>query len=135
MGFKVSLSFGYHPQTNGQTKRKIQELGRYLRSYCHDDQHSWSRFLTHTEFSPSRHHQIDSIPMRTPSPTPLFPGTGDYWFRARECGTQLTNIFSVLCGGTRPSQIPVTPTPRHSSQGIRCGCPPGICASANRAES
>ncbi len=35
----VSLSSGYHPQTNGQTERKIQEIGRYLRAYCHDNQH------------------------------------------------------------------------------------------------
>ncbi|KAI2644263.1 Transposon Tf2-8 polyprotein [Labeo rohita] len=41
----VNLSSGYHPQTNGQTERKIQELGRYLQAYCHEDQHSWSRFL------------------------------------------------------------------------------------------
>ncbi|KAL1260065.1 hypothetical protein QQF64_007892 [Cirrhinus molitorella] len=40
---------GYHPQTNGQTERKIQELGRYLRSYCAEDQHSWSRFLPWAE--------------------------------------------------------------------------------------
>ncbi len=29
LGVTVSLSSGYHPQTNGQTERKIQELGRY----------------------------------------------------------------------------------------------------------
>ncbi|KAI2643864.1 Transposon Ty3-I Gag-Pol polyprotein [Labeo rohita] len=45
LGVSVNLSSGYHPQTNGQTERKIQELGRYLRAYCHEDQHSWSRFL------------------------------------------------------------------------------------------
>ncbi|KAL0172892.1 hypothetical protein M9458_033203, partial [Cirrhinus mrigala] len=30
LGVTVNLSSGYHPQTNGQTERKIQELGRYL---------------------------------------------------------------------------------------------------------
>ncbi len=45
LGVTVSLSSGYHPQTNGQTERKIQEFGRYLRAYCQEDQHSWSRFL------------------------------------------------------------------------------------------
>ncbi len=38
----VSLFSGYHSRTNGQTERKIQELGHYLRAYCHRDQHSWS---------------------------------------------------------------------------------------------
>ncbi|KAL0150837.1 hypothetical protein M9458_053856 [Cirrhinus mrigala] len=45
LGVSVNLSSGYHPQTNGQTERKIQELGCYFRAYCQDDQHSWSRFL------------------------------------------------------------------------------------------
>ncbi|KAL0194685.1 hypothetical protein M9458_008257, partial [Cirrhinus mrigala] len=36
LGVSVNLSSGY-PQTNGQTERKIQELGRYLRAYCHED--------------------------------------------------------------------------------------------------
>ncbi|KAI2647957.1 Transposon Tf2-9 polyprotein [Labeo rohita] len=31
LGVTVSLSSGYHPQTNGQTERKIQEISRYLR--------------------------------------------------------------------------------------------------------
>ncbi len=45
LGVTVSLSSGYHPQTNGQAERKIQELGRYLRAYCQVDQYSWSCFL------------------------------------------------------------------------------------------
>ncbi|KAL0164216.1 hypothetical protein M9458_039969, partial [Cirrhinus mrigala] len=50
LGVTVNLSSGYHPQTNGQTERKIQELGRYLRAYCHTDQHCWSRFLPWAEY-------------------------------------------------------------------------------------
>lgn len=30
LGISVSLSSGYHPQTNGQTECKIQEIGRYI---------------------------------------------------------------------------------------------------------
>ncbi|KAL0163694.1 hypothetical protein M9458_039447, partial [Cirrhinus mrigala] len=37
--------------TNGQTERKIQELGRYLHAYCQDDQHSWSRFLPWAKYA------------------------------------------------------------------------------------
>ncbi len=51
LGVTDSLSSGYHPQINGQTERKIQELGRYLRSYSHDNQHSWNRFLPWAEYS------------------------------------------------------------------------------------
>ncbi|KAL0147444.1 hypothetical protein M9458_057253 [Cirrhinus mrigala] len=45
LGISVNLSSGYHPQTNGQTERKIEELRRYLWSYCQEDQYSWSRGL------------------------------------------------------------------------------------------
>ncbi|KAI2646637.1 Transposon Ty3-I Gag-Pol polyprotein [Labeo rohita] len=57
LGVTVNLSAGYHPQTNGQTERKIQELGRYLRAYCHEDQHSWSRFLPWAEYAQNSLHQ------------------------------------------------------------------------------
>ncbi|KAL0149885.1 hypothetical protein M9458_054816 [Cirrhinus mrigala] len=36
LGVTVNLSSGYHPQTNGQTERKIQELGHYLRLSTRD---------------------------------------------------------------------------------------------------
>ncbi|KAL0188269.1 hypothetical protein M9458_015368, partial [Cirrhinus mrigala] len=57
LGVSVNLSSGYRPQTNGQTERKIQELGRYLRAYCHEDQHSWSRFLPWAEYAQNSVHQ------------------------------------------------------------------------------
>ncbi len=138
MGVTVSLSSGYHPQTNGQTERKIQELGRYLRSYCHDDQHSWSRFLPWAEYAQNSLRQdtnrLTPFQCVLGYQPPLFPWTGepsevpavDYWFRASErVWTQLMSIFSALCGGTKPSQIPVAPTHPLTNQGIRCGYPPG----------
>ncbi len=33
LGVTVSLSSGYHPQTNGQTERKIQEIEHFLRTF------------------------------------------------------------------------------------------------------
>ncbi len=51
LGVTVSLFSGYHPQTNGQAERKIQELGRYLRAYCQEDQFSWSHFLRWAEYA------------------------------------------------------------------------------------
>lgn len=94
MGVIVSLSSGYHPQTNGQTECKIQELGRYLRAYCCDDQHSWSCLLPWAEYAEN------SLCQDTTGPTPfqcivcfqppLFPWTEepmevpavDHWFQA-----------------------------------------------------
>ncbi|KAK3507865.1 hypothetical protein QTP70_002200 [Hemibagrus guttatus] len=51
LGVTVSLSSGYHPQTNRQTERKIQEVGRFLRTFCHDHQEAWSQFLGWAEYA------------------------------------------------------------------------------------
>ncbi|KAK3516101.1 hypothetical protein QTP70_005391 [Hemibagrus guttatus] len=34
LGISISLSSGYHPQSNGQAERLNQEIGRFLISYC-----------------------------------------------------------------------------------------------------
>ncbi|KAK3545153.1 hypothetical protein QTP70_001667 [Hemibagrus guttatus] len=44
-GVNVSLSSGYHKQSNRQTKYLNQEIVRYLRSYCSREQQRWSEFL------------------------------------------------------------------------------------------
>jgi len=41
LGVTISLSSSYHRQTKGQTERKIQEIGCYLWTYCHQYQDSW----------------------------------------------------------------------------------------------
>ncbi|KAK3565647.1 hypothetical protein QTP86_012969 [Hemibagrus guttatus] len=45
LGIGISLSSGYHPQSNGQVERLNQEIGRFLRSYCSREQQRWSEFL------------------------------------------------------------------------------------------
>ncbi len=96
LGVSVSLSSGYHPQTNGQTERKIQEIGRYLRAYCHNHQNSWNQYLPWAEYAQNSLRQ--STTGLTPFQCvlgfqpPLFPWTGersevpvvDYWFRESE---------------------------------------------------
>ncbi len=75
LGVTVRLTSGYHPQSNGQTERKIQEVGRFLRTFCHGHQNSWNQFLGWAGFQP-----------------PLFPWSGepsdmpavDYWFQESE---------------------------------------------------
>ncbi len=95
-GVTVSLSSGYHPQTNGQTERKIQEIGRFLRTFCHGHQHSWNQFIGWAEYAQNSlcqqstgltHHQCE-----LGFQPPLFPWDGepsdvsgvDYWFRESE---------------------------------------------------
>ncbi|KAL0186761.1 hypothetical protein M9458_018431, partial [Cirrhinus mrigala] len=96
LGVSVNLSSGYHPQTNGHTERKIPELGRYLRAYCHEDQHSWSRFFPWAEYAQNSLRQdttgltpFQCVLVYQP---PLFPWTEepsnvpavDHWFRESE---------------------------------------------------
>ncbi|KAK3524084.1 hypothetical protein QTP70_018005 [Hemibagrus guttatus] len=51
LGIGVSLSSGYHPQSNGQAERLNQEIGWFLRSYCSREQHRWSEFLPWAEYA------------------------------------------------------------------------------------
>ncbi|XP_048036069.1 uncharacterized protein LOC125261562 [Megalobrama amblycephala] len=47
----VSLSSGYNPQMNGQMERKIQEIGRYLCTFCHGHLDSWNQYLGWAEYA------------------------------------------------------------------------------------
>jgi len=51
LNVNISLTSGYHPQSNGQTERLNQELTRFLRAYCHSHQSDWSRYLMWAEYA------------------------------------------------------------------------------------
>ncbi|KAL7865625.1 hypothetical protein SRHO_G00108720 [Serrasalmus rhombeus] len=51
LGITVSLTSGYHPQSNGQCERAKQELGKFLRLYCHNNQHERHRYLPWAEIA------------------------------------------------------------------------------------
>ncbi|KAJ7991165.1 hypothetical protein DPEC_G00294420 [Dallia pectoralis] len=51
LGVSISLSSGYHPQSNGQTERLNQEIGRYLRQQCARQPQEWSRYLPWVEYA------------------------------------------------------------------------------------
>ncbi|KAI5619999.1 hypothetical protein C0J50_20436 [Silurus asotus] len=85
LGVTVNLSSGYHPQSNGQTEQKIQELGRYLRTYC--------RFLPWAEYAQNSLRQdttgLTPFQCVLRFQPPLFPWSDepsnvpavDHWFR------------------------------------------------------
>ncbi len=53
----VSLTSGYHPQSNGQVERLNQEITRYIRFYCHQNQSDRSRFLIWAEYAQNTLHK------------------------------------------------------------------------------
>uniref|UniRef100_A0A1A8N4P2 Chromo domain-containing protein n=1 Tax=Nothobranchius pienaari TaxID=704102 RepID=A0A1A8N4P2_9TELE len=55
VGASSSLSSGYHPQTNGQTERTNQQLGRYLRCFASSQPTTWPKYLLWAEMSHNLH--------------------------------------------------------------------------------
>ncbi|KAI4902633.1 hypothetical protein NFI96_002208 [Prochilodus magdalenae] len=51
LSITVSLTSGYHPQSNGQCERANQELGKFLRLYCHNNQNDWATYLPWAEMA------------------------------------------------------------------------------------
>lgn len=51
LNINISLTSGYHPESNGQTERMNQELTRFLRTYCSQNQTDWSRYLIWAEYA------------------------------------------------------------------------------------
>uniref|UniRef100_A0A8C6PG22 Gypsy retrotransposon integrase-like protein 1 n=1 Tax=Nothobranchius furzeri TaxID=105023 RepID=A0A8C6PG22_NOTFU len=55
LGAQVSLTFGHHPQSNGQCKCTNQELGAMLRCVCSSHPSSWSTHLPWVEYAHNSH--------------------------------------------------------------------------------
>ncbi|KAL0172961.1 hypothetical protein M9458_033272 [Cirrhinus mrigala] len=96
LGVTVSLSSGYHPQSNGLMERKIQDLSRFLRIFCHKHQDTWSRFLPWAEYAQnSLKQQATGLtpfqcvlgyqpPMLPWSEEPSDLPSVDFWFQVSE---------------------------------------------------
>uniref|UniRef100_A0A3B3BQW6 Integrase catalytic domain-containing protein n=1 Tax=Oryzias melastigma TaxID=30732 RepID=A0A3B3BQW6_ORYME len=55
LGATVSLSSGYHPQSNGQAERANQELEAALRCLAAENHQDWSQYLIWIEYAHNTH--------------------------------------------------------------------------------
>ena len=51
LDMKLHFTSGYHPESNGQTKRTNQTLEQYLQVYCNYQQNNWSDLLLLAELT------------------------------------------------------------------------------------
>ncbi|KAK3574101.1 hypothetical protein QTP86_003192 [Hemibagrus guttatus] len=138
LGVAISLSSGYHLQTNGQTERKIQEISRYLRTFCHSHQNSWSQYLGWAEYAQNSLRQpstgLTPFQCVLGYQPPLFPWSAepsdvpavDHWFRESErvWDSAHHQLQRVLHRRRRTADLRRS-DPLPSNRGRRSGCQPG----------
>uniref|UniRef100_A0A3P9H4I7 Integrase catalytic domain-containing protein n=1 Tax=Oryzias latipes TaxID=8090 RepID=A0A3P9H4I7_ORYLA len=77
LGATVSLSSGYHPQSNGQAERANQELETSLRCLADRNSSDWSRYLVWAEYAHNTHPSsatgLSPFEAALGFPPPLFP--------------------------------------------------------------
>ena len=66
----LHFTSGYHPEGDGQTKRKNQTLEQYLHVYCNYQQDNWSGLLPLVEFA------YNNAPSATTGVSPFFANKG-----------------------------------------------------------
>ncbi|KAL6457429.1 hypothetical protein MHYP_G00343920 [Metynnis hypsauchen] len=77
MGASVSLSSGFHPESNGQTERVNQDLARTLQCLTSTNPSSWAEHLPWVEYAHNtlRHLSLGMSPFECQFgfPLPMFP--------------------------------------------------------------
>ena len=64
LGYELTLSTAYHPQTDGEMERVNQEPKTYLRIFCRSNSASWAQHITLAEFT--HNHCPHSVTNQSP---------------------------------------------------------------------
>ncbi|KAL0186709.1 hypothetical protein M9458_018379, partial [Cirrhinus mrigala] len=128
LNVNISLTSGYHPQSNGQSERLNQEIIRFLRSYCHKNQADWSRYLMWAEYA--QNSLVKPATGITPFQCilgyqpPMFPWSGepsdlpsvtDWLNRSEEIWNQAhTHLSHAIRKQTRTANLHRRPGPHYT---------------------
>ncbi len=93
LGATVSLSSGFHPQSNGQTERANQDLERVLRYLVSKNPSSWSQQLSMVEYA------HNSLPVSSTGLSPF------------KCSLGYSHLFFPVWN-PRSRSLPLTPLSR-----------------------
>ncbi len=138
LGVTISLSSGYHPQSNSQTERKIQEMG----ASSVPSATATRTPGTDSSPGPSTYRTLSVSPLRISPPSSAYsatshlcsPGLGNLRKyhqsligsrRVRGSGTQHINISNVQYDVTNIMRMSGEPPLPPTTQDRRYGSPPG----------
>ncbi|KAL0190833.1 hypothetical protein M9458_013531 [Cirrhinus mrigala] len=139
LNINISLTSGYHSQSIGQTEHLNQEITRFLRSYCHQNQAHWSQYLMWAEYAQnSLQKPLTGLTpfqcilgfqpplfLRSGEPTEV-PSVNEWLQRSEDTWNQ---AHTYLCA-VRSCKLIVTDAPIQNMPQVNgFGCPPKIYAS------
>ncbi len=131
---------------NRQSERKIQEIGRYLHTFCHGHHNSWNRFLARVEHAQNSSRQPSVVQCVLSYQPPLFPWSGEssefpsitHWFQESErvWDSAHQHLHRAVKRHQHNAEVRRAPAPTFQPGQARYGSPLGTsgCASPVRSQ-